>query len=92
MKPDTVQARPGSHLFAIEVHVSAKRSSGTSEREHGEGDRDGDVNSNLTHVNLGLELPGSGSRSCEDGSTVAIGITVDNINSLRNKVLPHSQQ
>ena len=42
--------------------------SGSSEGEHGKGHWDGDVDADLTNVNLVRELPGGSTRVSEKGS------------------------
>ena len=75
-----------SDLFAIEVSVSLEGSSRASEGEHWEWHGYGHIDAHLTHIDLALEFPGSGSRCGEDGSPVTIGIGVDDVDSLIMKV------
>ena len=69
-------------LLAIEVGITQERSSGSSERHHWKRDWDGNIDSNLTNINLLLELPGSGSIVGEDGSSIAIGIPEQDSNDI----------
>ena len=76
-----------SLLLGVELHTGlAVESVGSatgdgllvaSEREHGEGDGDGNVDSNLAGLDLLLEAGRGCARACEDGGAVAVFVGVD---------------
>jgi len=76
-----------SLLLGVELHtglavesVGSATSDGllvAGEREHGEGDRDGNVDSNLAGLDLLLEAGRRCAGACEDGGAVAVFVGVD---------------
>lgn len=51
------------------------------EAEHGQGYGDGHINANLTGFEVLLEQRRRGARLCEDGRTIAVGISIDQVDS-----------
>lgn len=51
----------------------------TREAEHGQWDRDGNVDADLTGLDLFLELAGGGARRGEDGGAVTVLVLVDEL-------------
>lgn len=74
IEPDTI----------LSIEVKHSRSSNTSlvtsEGEHGKGDRDGNIDSNLPRLNALLEVRGARSGLGKDDCTVAPFVAVDKIN------------
>lgn len=70
-------------LFAVEVCVPLKGSSGASEGEHWQRYRNGNIDSNLTHIDLGLELPSNSTGSGENCSSIPIRIGIDDVYGLK---------
>jgi hypothetical protein len=60
--------------LAVEIHISIIGSLVACEREHRQGYRDGNVDTNLTCLDLVLEFPGAGSRLREDSTSIAVGV------------------
>ncbi|KAI6761764.1 hypothetical protein HG531_002317 [Fusarium graminearum] len=56
----------------------------TGEREHGQGDRDRNIDTNLTGLNVLAEDLSSGARPGEDSSTVTVLVLVDEVDSIFN--------
>lgn len=54
----------------------------TSEREHGKRNRNGHVDTKLTSLAFLLELGGGRARAGEDGSTVAVFVSVDHVDGV----------
>lgn len=57
-----------------------------SEAEHGEGDRDGHVNADLTGLDAAAEGLGRGAAAGEDGDAVTVLVRVDEIDGLVERV------
>ena len=61
-------------LLAIEVGIPQEGSPGPGEGHHGQGDWDGNIDSDLAHVNLLLELAGGGTIVGKDGCAISIWV------------------
>lgn len=68
--------------LAVEVDISTDRATGAGEREHGQWDRDGDVDTDLASINLVGELSGSRTALGEDGSAVTVLVLVGDLDGL----------
>jgi hypothetical protein len=79
-------------VLAVEVEVSSEGSLATSEGEHGEGNGDRDVHTNLSNFHLILELSSSGSRSGEDSSTITPSIAVNEVDTFLEGVDFHTHK
>ena len=64
----------------------------TGEGEHGEWDRDGDVDADLAGLDLVGEATGGGAIGGETGGTVTPGVGVDQVNRLVKGLHFHSDQ
>ena len=64
----------------------------TGEGEHGEWDRDGDVDADLAGLDLVREATGGGAVGGEAGGTVTPGVGVDQVNCLVKGLDFHSDQ
>jgi hypothetical protein len=67
---------------SVERNVSKCASLVPAPREHGQGHGNGNVNSDLSHVNLPLEFPSGSTGLSENGGSVAILVLVDDLESL----------
>mmetsp|Transcript_42388 Transcript_42388/g.106937 ORF Transcript_42388/g.106937 Transcript_42388/m.106937 type:complete len:468 (-) Transcript_42388:382-1785(-) len=70
-----------THL-AIEVRGSQERTTRSSERKERQRNRDRNVDTNLTNIDLSLILASSGTAASEQGSTVPVGVAVDESDGL----------
>lgn len=68
--------------LSVEGDVTEERALGARPVEHGEGNGDGNVDTNLSGLGLLLELAASGTRVGEDGGTVSVPVLVDDLDSL----------
>ena len=75
--------------LAVEVADTPETGLATCEGEHGQRDRDGKVNTNLTAVGLVLELSGSVTILGEDSTTITASMIVHKVNSLLKSVNSH---
>ena len=67
---------------SVKRNISKRTSLVSTPREHGQRHGDGNVNSNLSHVNLPLELPSGRTGLSEDGGAVTILVLVDDLDGL----------
>ena len=67
---------------SVERNISKCASLVPTPREHGQGHGDGNVNSDLAHVDLSLVFPSSSTRLSEDGGSVTILVLVDDLEGL----------
>lgn len=74
------------YLLSVEVGVSKEGSSGSGEGHHWQWHGNGNIDAHLSDVDVLGELAGGGSVGCEDGGTVAVAVTVDQLNSLVQSV------
>lgn len=81
-------------VLSIEVKHSGSSNTSlvTSEGEHGKGDRDGNINSNLTGLNTLLEVRRARSGLGKDDCAVAPFVAVDNINCTVDCIRIHAKQ
>lgn len=75
--------------LSVEVADSPETVFASSEREHGERNRDRQVDADLSALNLVLELSCSVAILGEDGSTVSVGVLIYKINSILESVNAH---
>lgn len=71
-------------LFSIEVRVSEEAAPRSGEREHGQRNGNGNIDSDLSYVDLLHEFPGSRSVSCENAGSVSVGVLVDELDGIVN--------
>ena len=62
--------------LAVKVEIAANRGARPGEGEEGQWDGDGDVHSDLAHIDLHLELARGRTALRKDGSSIAVGVGV----------------
>jgi len=67
---------------SVERNISKSTSLVPAPREHRQGHGNGNIDSNLTHVDFPLVFPSSSTRLSEDGGSVAVLVLVDDLESL----------
>ncbi len=75
--------------FTVEVNVTQEASLVAAPREHGQGYRYGNVDPNLTHIDLGFKLASRGAGLCEDCSAITVSVLVDDIERVIQGVCFH---